>query len=310
MSRRSALGALLAAAAVALAATPASAAPVPGCAGTAFTDPAGDAVDTTALVAQDGQPNLDVIVGWFLDGGATVTANIQVANLTTDVPDTATGVDWYMVWTNAGGELRFVRASVAPGGDPAFSYGTVTVTGDNTLYNDVDQTSGQFFPGANGVVQIQLPSDYAAGTMKAPHALTAAEQNFSTDLVSGGRLATADNAPDEGGGQDYTVGSCATGTSTAGAPDVHGPSPAAATPAGQAPSSSPSGSSAPPARPAALRLTVRRVSARAVSRRHALAVSVSTTAPLTQVKGLLLDRRGKTVASGALARLSGKGTLR
>src|SRR3954471_1563817 len=224
MSRRSVLGALLAAAAAASLATPAWAAPVPGCAGTAFSDPAGDATDTTAFVTQDGQPNLDVVSGWFLDGAGAVTANIQVATLNTDVPDTATGVDWYMVWTNAAGQLKFVRASVAPGGAPAFSYGSVTVTGNNTLYQDDGETGGQFFPGPNGVVQIQVPSDLAAGTLKAPHALTAAEQQFETPALSGGRLATADNAPDSGGGNDYAVGACTSAATTTSAPDVGGAS--------------------------------------------------------------------------------------
>src|SRR3954462_13549542 len=200
MPRRFVLGALIAAAAAALLATPAWAAPVPGCAGTAFTDAAGDATDTTVSgVDGKGQPNLDVLSGFFLADGGTVTANIQVANLTTDVTATATGVDWYMIWTNAAGALKFVRASVAPGGDPAFSYGTATVTDNNTLYQDEGEASGQFFPGANGVVQIQVPGDLAGGTLKAPQAISAAEQQFNTPAVSGGRLATADNAPDDGG---------------------------------------------------------------------------------------------------------------
>jgi len=310
MPRRFVLGALLAAAAAALLATPAWAAPVPGCAGTAFTDAAGDATDSTVPgPGSPGQPNLDVLAGWFLDDAGTVTANIQVANLNTDVPVTATGVDWYMIWTNAAGELKFVRASVAPGGDPVFSYGSVTVTDANTLYQDEGEASGQFFSGPNGVVQIQVPADLAGGTLKAPHALTSAEQSFSSDVVSVGNLPTADNAPDEGGGQDYTVGTCSSTPTTTSTPDVGGPPPVATTPAGQAPSSS-SGSSAPAARPAALRLTVRRASARTVSRRHALTVGVATTAPLTKVTALLLDRRGKKVATGALARLSGKGTLK
>src|SRR3954452_18087335 len=112
MPRRFVLGALLAAAAAALLATPAWAAPVPGCAGTAFTDAAGDATDTTIPVPgvpEKAQPNLDIVDGFFLDDGGTVTANIQVANLTQDVPGTATGVDWYMVWTNAAGQLQHVR---------------------------------------------------------------------------------------------------------------------------------------------------------------------------------------------------------
>src|SRR3954451_10282223 len=252
MPRRFVLGALLAAAAAALLATPAWAAPVPGCAGTAFTDAAGDAADTTVFVSQDAQPNLDILAGWFDSAAGTVTANIQVANLTTDVPGTATGVDWYMVWTNAAGALKFVRASVAPGGDPAFSYGTATVTGNNTLYQDEGEASGQFFPGANGVVQIQVPGDLAGGTLKAPHAITAAEQQFDTPAVSGGRLATADNAPDDGGGNDYAVGGCTSTPTTTPAPDVGGPRPVATTPAGQAPAS---GTSGPAARPAALHLT-------------------------------------------------------
>src|SRR5204862_545739 len=185
MPRRFVLGALLAAAAAALLATPAWAAPVPGCAGTAFTDAAGDAAAPTALVRQDAQPH--------------------------------------------------------------------------------------------------------------PH-------------HPPGRLASpAGHGPDEGGGNDYAVGGCTGTPTTTPAPDVGGPPPVATTPAGQAPAS---GTSGPAARPAALHLTVRRTSARTVSRRHALTVAVSTTAPLTQVQALLLDRRGKKVASGALARLSGRRTLK
>src|SRR5213596_795092 len=93
---RAGLATLLALAASSLACPPALAdAPAPGCAGTAFTDPAGDSVDGSAFaVDAPGGPNVDVISGFFLDDGTgTVTANIQVADLTTDVPAGATGVD-------------------------------------------------------------------------------------------------------------------------------------------------------------------------------------------------------------------------
>src|SRR3954471_23464187 len=117
--------ALAAAATALLACVPAWAdAPAPGCAGPAFTDPSGDAVDSSVpFVDQPGGANLDVTGGFFLDDGAgNVTANIQVASLTPDVPATATGVDWYMLWNDAAGALDYVRASVEPGGDPVYSY--------------------------------------------------------------------------------------------------------------------------------------------------------------------------------------------
>src|SRR5439155_27320316 len=98
--RRAGLASSIALAAAALACSAASAAPAPGCAGLAFTDPSGDAVDDSLLVAeQPASPNLDVLAGFFNDDAGAVTANIQVANLTVDVPATATGVDWYMIWT-------------------------------------------------------------------------------------------------------------------------------------------------------------------------------------------------------------------
>ena len=66
--RRPGLATLIALAAAALACATASAAPAPGCAGTAFTDPSGDAVDDSVPVAeQPASPNLDILSGFFDD---------------------------------------------------------------------------------------------------------------------------------------------------------------------------------------------------------------------------------------------------
>jgi hypothetical protein len=311
--RQAGLATLVALAATSLAGAPARAdAPAPGCAGTAFTDPTGDAVDASVpFVDQPGSPNLDVTGGFFLaDAAGAVTANIQVANLTTDVPATATGVDWYMVWSDAAGAFDYVRASVEPGGEPVFSYGQVTVTPANTLYQDTAETTGQVFPGANGVVQIALPPEYATGTLQAPFAQTFEEQNISTPVVGLGNLADADRAPDDGGGQDYAVGGCTAGASAAaaGAPATSGPPPASSPRAGQAPgSSAPSSSDAP--RPA-LRVTTRGASARSTNRSRALRVGVTSNVALSLVRGVLRDGRGRTVATGGLGRLERRGILR
>ena len=309
--RRAGLATLIALAAAALACMPAWAdAPAPGCAGMAFTDPAGDAIDgSVPFVERPGGANLDVTGGFFLsDGAGGVTANIQVANLTADVPTGATGVDWYMIWTDAAGALDYVRASVEPGGDPVFSYGQVTVTPANTLYQDTAATSGQFFAGPNGVVQIALPADYAAGTLESPYAQTFEEQNLSTPVVGLGNLADADRAPDDGGGQSYAVGGCAAApAAAAGAAPPSGPPPVSSPPAGQAPGSSAPSSNAP--RPT-LSVTTRAASARAANRGRALRVGVTSNVPLSLVKGVLRDARGRTVATGGLRRLEDRGTLR
>ena len=68
LGRRAGLATLIALAAAALACATASAAPAPGCAGTAFTDPSGDAVDDSVPVAeQPASPNLDILSGFFDD---------------------------------------------------------------------------------------------------------------------------------------------------------------------------------------------------------------------------------------------------
>src|SRR4051794_17404138 len=112
MQTRSRLALAAALAVAALPAVSASAAdkPVPGCAGLAFSDAAGDAVSGSPSGGA-APSNLDILSGYFLDDGATVTANIQIADLEEKVPDGATGVDWYMLFKQ-GEATNYVHASI------------------------------------------------------------------------------------------------------------------------------------------------------------------------------------------------------
>src|SRR3954469_21168805 len=289
---RLALAAALAVAALPVVSASAADKPAPGCAGMAFSDAAGDAVS-----ASSGGPaasNMDVLGGYFLDDGATVTANIQVADLEEKVPSGATGADWYLLFQQ-GNATNFVHASIdVTGGDPVFSYGHIDPT--NGVLTDDGTSSGQFFNGQNGVIQIALPGNLASGTLAGPYA----QADEATGVPGvGGALSTDDQAPDSGGGTDYTVGSC----SGAAAPAA----PIAPATAAQAPGSS------QPAAPAAsaptMKVVAKNGSARKISKTRRLVVALQSTGPVSGITGTLVDAKGKTVASGKLAQLNGKGSL-
>ena len=206
--------AALAAAAAALACAPALAQdevkPVPGCAGEAFTDPRGDQVEEQLVgLGQRGPDNTDITAGFFRVDNGVVTANIRVADLSTTAPAFTSGLGWFMYYV-ANGALRFVAAETERG-QVTYSHGTLDRS--SGLFTTDGPTTGRFFDGADGVVQIQIP-DAAGGTPGTMLTSPYAEVDIRTLLI----VSPADQAPDTLRGTNYTVGACSdTGGQAAGA---------------------------------------------------------------------------------------------
>jgi hypothetical protein len=254
--------------------------PTPTCAGVNFTDPTGDAaidpvgVGLGALPAPD---NMDITGGFFkydadASGSAALTANIEVANLTKEVPTGATGATWYYFW-NSGGQQYFVTATVDATGAETYEYGHT----EQILTTDGD-TRGKLFPGAKGIIQIAVPQGATgAGDGKrltAPYASSRAEFN----LVAVAYVPTADDGPDGQVGKTYTVAQCGGGVTTA---------------------------------TGALPVTLRTSSAKAskAKKGKSLSFKLASTELVTDVKGTL--KKGKSsYGSGKLATLDGTGTLK
>jgi len=257
--------------------------PTPTCAGIDFTDPVGDqAIDPVGvgLGALPAPVDMDITGGFFKydadsSGSASLTANIQVANLTKDVPSGATGVSWYYFWT-VGAQQYFVTAQIDTAGTPTFTYGHTA----QILMTD-GNTRGKMFEGTNGVIQIAVPQ--AATGAKDGARLTSpyASSRATFNLVAVEYIPTADNAPDSQAGRNYTVAQCpgagGAGGGTAGVlPITLGTSAAKASKA---------------------------------KKGKSLSFKLRSTEAVTAIKGTL-SKGSSSYGSGKLATLDGAGTLK
>jgi len=268
--------------------------PAPTCAGAAFTDKAGDQVRGFTGTPADPSvgPNLDIIGGFFKDEAGEVTANLQISNLTNDIPSGADAISWYMVYT-AGGADYFVDATVTSGAQPVFGYGTY----DSSLGNftSVGTTKGKLFAGDHGVIQIVVPAaakGVEGQTIKTPYAV--AYENISIPAV-GSLLNQDDRAPDTGTGKSYDVAQCAAGST--------------------APPTEPgTGTTAPPTsrtKPGTLPITLASSTAKAAKAKkgRTLSLKLKSAERVTGIKATL--KKGSTsYGTGKLASLNGKGTLK
>jgi hypothetical protein len=200
----------------ALAAAPARALddtkPTPTCAGVDFTDPTGDALIDPVGVGLGTLPapnNMDITSGFFkydadASGSASFTANIEVVDLTKDIPTGATGVSWYYFWNGTGGQQYFVTAQIDATGADTYTYGHTA----QILMTD-GSTRGKMFPGSKGIIQIAVPQ--AATGAKDGTRLTApyASSRATFNLVAVEYIPTADDGPDGMAGKSYTVAQCA-----------------------------------------------------------------------------------------------------
>lgn len=286
----------------ALPSAPAGAQPSPaakpsvGCAGQAFTDPAGDQIsDYIGLgVGPKGPPNTDITGGFFGWDGKTLTANIQIADLDlsqagiagqvngqdASVPGGLMGTD-YNVFYSLDGKTRVVTAA-RTGTTFAFHFGTYDAN-TGLLTTDGD-TTGHIFEGKDGVVQIAIPPKAGGMDGKLLAAPYAEADNRLAVLAS-----PADVAPDSGHGESYTVGGCIDGAAPGGG-GATGPKPAARLP---------------------LRAPLLLGSARIANARHRLAFKVRAAKTITNLRLVLRQSsgHGKAFAVGSAKRVQGTRTV-
>jgi hypothetical protein len=261
--------------------------PTPTCAGTQITDPPGDAVRNFTGTPLDpaGPSNMDITGVFFKDEAGEVTANIQISNLSTDVPAGSSAVSWYAVWT-VGSTIYFVDAT-SDGTTTTFEQGTY----DDSLntYNPAGPTKGKLFTGEQGVVQIVIPAAAKGSegqTLKTPYAY--AYENISVPGVISG-LVDDDRAPDQGNGKSYEVAECA---AEAPAPGTGTTTPTATT-------------------PGVLPITLKTSSAKAAKGKKgkSLSFKLKSTEEVTGIKATF--KKGSTsYGSGKLTKLNGSGTLK
>jgi hypothetical protein len=252
-----------------------------------ITDPAGD---------QDpGGPNQD-ITGVFLnyiDGH--LTANIQIANLSKELPDQADsqgGAYWY-VWYTDGDTRRFVKAVNADGSTVTYAYGMVDPFALG-FYLTSGDTTGKFIEGPDGIIQIEIPSDAGAGADKKFAGVVATADDITglNDVI--GVNSSVDIAPDgassldgSDGGKDYTVAPCV----------------AAPTPPPVATPTTPTTTELP------LKVTKVLDGAKKAKRKKALRLTVNATEAITDLS-LSLKAKGATYGNAKVASLSGTKTLK
>ena len=149
--------------------------------GALFTDPSGDAVDSTPQVVRlnglpepvgslgtlPGQDNEDIVGATIssTDGVATVT--IKLKDMSKTLPADATGLAWYFGYQVDGADPVWV-ALETDGKNYTFSSGTITDTQGNVLYNGGGAASGTVTEGPNGTISIDSRAP-GAGTTSPGH---------------------------------------------------------------------------------------------------------------------------------------------
>ena len=142
--------------------------PVPTCAGLAFKDPAGDH-GSAAVLASATTGSTDIVDGFLkhepAKGDQATTYNLTVKDLKAQVPSGYTTMAWNMYYRTTDDVVRSVRAIVDFSGAVAWEATIFTPNPTGVGVSGVTQydreTTGKFFEGPNGVVQIVIPAAYA-----------------------------------------------------------------------------------------------------------------------------------------------------
>ncbi len=275
--------------------------PAEACYGKLFTDKAGDAVrGHPGFSGEAGQDNLDLIDGFMkydaAKGDEASTVNIRVKNLDKTVPEGSTAIQWRMDYVGKSGVLGWVRAHTDFSGVMTFDFGGQQDGGATTFNVRQGGTTGAFFEGPDGLIQIVIPADLEPkGQVLKTMVIHAYEPvqalpGAAPTPVKGGQLYEQDQAAVKG---TFTIGQ---------------PCP-----------------SAPPAAPAAVDGTVapkpvqnaeqplpvklNGTKFKASKVKKALTLKLTSTEPLTQVAAQI--KKGKKVfGKGTLAKLNGKGALK
>jgi hypothetical protein len=289
-------------AALAVPASAADPAPTPDCHGINVTDKKGDSANSLET-SQTGSPSSDLIAGFLTYNPASgkAAANIQVDNLTAgevDAPYDA--ISWEFSFSVDGKAPRYVRAYQDVSGMVKYNWGEPrAVTDDQTTPRAGGTTTGALFPGANGIIHIDIPlADIGikpgavlkglAMEVRQWASLPAAVPNTSAPLYS-----PAPVYDDAAGKGSFTVGPCTQ-------------------PAPVAVPGTPSEPVATPAAPATLdvKVTVPKLKAAKLRKGRKVALKLKGTASGISAalhKGSTPD--GKVVATGKLASLKGSGKL-
>jgi hypothetical protein len=279
--------------------------PKPDCHGTQVTDKSGDSVNSLDPTLGAGNPSSDLTAGWFTYDAASgkATANIQVANLTAGEIDAPyDGISWEFQFS-AGSNARYLRGFEDISGMTKFTWGEPrAVTDDQTTPRAGGATTGTLFPGANGVIQIDVPlkdMNVAPGTTFKALALEVRQWDTlpaatpSTPLPLYSPAPIYDTATGKSG---FTVGPCITV-----APPPSTPAPTTPT----TPST--------PAQAAKLnvKVTVPKLSAKKLAKAKKFTVKLAGNASnlTASLRAGNLGPDGKVVGTGALKALKGKGKL-
>jgi len=136
--------------------------PAPSCYGLAFTDKKGDTASQAPGAQPGGRENLDLLGGFYKYDAAkadeATTFNIQIANLSTDIPDGATAISWYVSYGTAASD-PWLRALTDFTGVVSYETGHYEIVGPQTQSVRDGATTGAFFEGPDGVIQIVYPKD-------------------------------------------------------------------------------------------------------------------------------------------------------
>jgi hypothetical protein len=155
----------LVAAAMCVYTTPALAAdplPQPGCQGLAFEDPDADQANTL-VPAQFTTPSTEMTGGFLLYDPVKqkTTFNIVVKDLQATVPAGFMSIAWQANLTTPDGTNAFIRALLDATGSLIYEWGAPDATLPVTRNVVQGTTTGKLFPGANGVVQLDVPATLA-----------------------------------------------------------------------------------------------------------------------------------------------------
>ena len=264
--------------------------PVPGCAGIAGKDAAGDQTANQ----QKTPDNTDIKELFFRNDNGVVTANVKLADVNKTVPSPYTSINLYVLWqyadpANPTTTNGYVEWGVTSDGTENFEYGTL---GGNS-FTRLGDTKGQIFEGKDGIVSIEIPAAAIPADKKLPGPYADARVGISEPLTGRGIVSRADSST---AGKTYNAAGCVDGAS---APTPTPPSttpPPSATPPAQ-----------PPAQPQPAPVTINVTKARAKGR--VVSVSLRSSEDLTALTGTL-KKGSRTLGRGRLARLARTGTVK
>lgn len=260
--------------------------PAPGC--SAGVDKKGDATID----------NLDITGAWFNMVGDKPNAFLSVANLHKKLPSDATGINWYVLWTFEDMQ-RFVTAQIElPATEPSFSGGTVMETGANTVRQTGGATPGQFYEGADGVIQMEVPGDIG-GTNGTQLKATTSDTFYTVGIP--GVLSSLQPVDDAAAPKTWTVGPCTTGPAAPAGPPAPAPTPSAKPPGGRVVVKN------------GLKVTVSTKVPAAKKVKKSLALKLTASEKVSGIDAALFKgtiSQNKIVAKGKLSSAQGKATLK